>query len=214
MNSELKREVKLAKRIEAGLLAQDILDGAPNRVGATVAELEALVEQGRLAKDEMIMANIGLVKVIAAEAARMRHGSYQELFQEGCVAIQQAVMSYDWRKGDFGVYAGYWVRSCVRRAPVQTLVLVEGVEVDKMPDAGSESVYETSVTRQGLVRALEQIPDEQRQILHLRTGWDGGKPQTRTDVASQVGMSLAKVRTLERRGLTTLRAHWEMAEAA
>jgi len=128
--------------------------------------------------------------------------------------MQQAVMSYDWRRGDFGAYAGFWIRSCVRRIPEQAWVLVDAGAADELVDADSEGVYETSVTRQGLVRAMEQIPDDQRRILHLRTGWDGDEPQTRSDVASKMGLSLTQVRTLERRGLATLRAHWEMAEAA
>ena len=207
---QIDHDIMLAKRIEAGLIAQDILDGATNAVAATDDELQALAEQGRLARDELVLAHLGLVTIIAAESARFQKLPFQDLFQEGCLALQQAVMSYDWRKGPFGTYAGMWIRAAVRRTAPRSWLPIERVEVE---DAVNTQVLEQSMTRAGLARVLELIPRGERDVIRLRTGW-GGKPMSRRDTAEQLGISVAKVRLLERTGIDLMRQHWELAEAA
>ncbi|PID50787.1 MAG: RNA polymerase subunit sigma, partial [Propionibacteriales bacterium] len=54
-----QEEVELAKQIEAGLLAKEILAGAaPNNVGATTEELEILAAEGEAATQRFISANL------------------------------------------------------------------------------------------------------------------------------------------------------------
>ena len=210
MSKHLDDEIRLAKRIEAGLLAQEILEGGTGSVMATTEELRALVEEGRQAKEDLIMAHLGLVRVIAAETSRIRRVPFADLFQEGCVALQQAVMSYDWRKGAFGPYAGMWVRSTVRRVNTTNWMPIDQVEVE---DPTPSQACDRSVTHDGLAQVLELIPSSQRKVLRLRTGWDG-QPHSRRDVAVQLGMTVSKVRHLERVGLESMRRHWETLEAA
>jgi len=209
MNSEkMDHEIHLAKRIEAGLLAQELLDGGSTTLSATDEELQALVLQGRQAKEELVLAHIGLVRVIAAEAARRSRANLSDIFQEGCVGLQQAVMSYDWRKGSFGPYAGMWIRAAVRRINGRSWVPLD----NDVEDASTTGWLDRSVTHDGLAQVLELVPTSQRQVLCLRSGWNG-PPLTLRDTADRLGVTVAKVRHLERSGLATLRQHW-MAEAA
>ena len=211
MNIEqMNRDIHRAKQIEAGLLAQEILDGAQETISASEQELTALVDQGRQAKEDLILAHLGLVAVIARQAARLRRVPFSDLFQEGCVALHHAVLRYDWRKGPFGPYAGMWIRSAVRKNNHHVWVPIEQIEVE---DVASSSTYDKVDTRHGLTRALEQIPPGQSQILRMRAGWDG-HPRTRKDIAEELGLTVAKVRHLERVGLESVRQHWELAEAA
>ena len=210
MSNQPRNEIKLAKRIEAGLFAQEILDRGTPEPMATPEELTTLVEEGRKASDELVLANLGLVKVIAGEMARRRRAPFADLFQEGCVALQQAVMSYDWHKGPFGPYAGMWVRAAVRSIGPQGWVPIEHMEVE---DSTPLRECESSVTNEGLAQVLDLIPTSQREILRMRNGWDG-EPRTRKEIADHMGLSISKVRYLERSGLESIRTLWDEAEAA
>ncbi|MDR0783281.1 MAG: sigma-70 family RNA polymerase sigma factor [Propionibacteriaceae bacterium] len=207
-----EHETILAKRIEAGLLAQDLLDHPTDTVSATAspAELKTLVEEGRAAKEELVIAHLGLARVVAADAARLRRGNFPDLFQECCLGLQQAVMSYDWRKGAFGPYAGMWIRASVKRQRPPGWVSLDGLEVE---DRSASRRQEDCVNQAGLARVLELIPDRQRRVLKLRCGWEGPS-RTLKGVASELGTTIAKVRLLERQGIASMRAHWLMTEAA
>ena len=207
---QIDHEIRLAKRIEAGLLAQEIIDSGVESLLATTDELLVLVDEGKKAKDDLILAHLGLIRVIAVEAATRGGESAADLFQEGCVATQQAIMNYDWRKGSFGPYAAMWIRAAVRRITTRTWVDIDQVEV---ADPVGEYRVEHAITHEGLARVLSLIPPAQSKVLRMRTGWDG-QPLTRRDVACELGMTISKVRHLEQVGLRSVREHWETAEAA
>jgi len=210
MSIQQSDEIRLAKRIEAGLFAQEMIDSGLATPVATPEELCILAEEGRQARDELVLANLGLVKVIAGEMARRRRVPFADLFQEGCVAIQQAVMSYDWHKGPFGPYAGMWVRAAVRKVGPRGWVPIDELEVE---DHTPLRQCESSVTNEGLAQVLQLIPTSQRDVLRMRSGLDG-EPRTRKDIAAQMGLSISKVRYLERTGLESIRTLWDEAEAA
>ena len=210
MSIQQTDEIRLAKRIEAGLFAQEILESGVSSPVATPEELRTLVEEGRQARDDLVLANLGLVKVIASEMSRRHRAPFADLVQEGCVAIQQAVMSYDWRKGPFGPYAGMWVRAAVRRIGPQGWVPIEEEEVE---DHTPLLECESSVNNEGLAQVLQLIPKPQREVLRMRNGWDG-EPRSRKDIAAEMGLSISKVRYLERTGLESIRTLWDEAEAA
>ena len=210
MNVQQTDETRLAKRIEAGLFAQEMLDSGAPAALATDEELRTLVEEGMKARDDLVLAHLGLVKVIAGEMSRRRRSSFADLFQEGCVALQQAVMSYDWHKGPFGPYAGMWIRAAVRRIGPQGWVPIDDVEVE---DSAPAIECESSIDNEGLAQVLQLIPKSQRDVLRWRSGLDG-EPRTRKDIADQLGLSIAKVRYLERTGLESVRTLWDEAEAA
>ncbi|MDR0417663.1 MAG: sigma-70 family RNA polymerase sigma factor [Propionibacteriaceae bacterium] len=221
-------ETRLAKQIEAGLIAQGCLDGPAQRPAActgdkpvpsaagepaaggipTVEELQALARLGAAAKERMTLANIGLVRVIAAEVARRRPIPAADLFQDGCVALEQALRRYDYRRGRFGPYAAFWIRSALRRVPAPAAAPLP----DDLVDEGPVRRIEGRVTRQALGRSLAGLPKDERRVVRLRHGWDG-EPASLTQVAARLDLSIAKVRRLESQGLARLRRQW-LTEAA
>src|SRR5256885_7526411 len=58
-------EVELAKRIEAGVFAQHMLDTAENLTAKRRTELSALVRDGHVAKNHLLEANLRLVVSLA-----------------------------------------------------------------------------------------------------------------------------------------------------
>ncbi|MDR2973338.1 MAG: sigma-70 family RNA polymerase sigma factor [Propionibacteriaceae bacterium] len=210
ISDERDREIRLAKQVEAGLLAQDLLDNGAWSDVASAEELHTLVELGYRAKDELFMDHLGLVAIIAAEAARTKRVSYSDLYQEGCVAMQQALRSYDWQKGPFGAYAGMWIRATVRRATDRASASLD--EVDPQ-DVAMATQYDRSLTTAGLAQVLATIPDTERQVVQLRVGWSG-VPKSLQAVAQELGITVSRVRRLERDGLRAIRREWELADAA
>ncbi len=110
-----EQEVELALRIEAGVLAQAVLDGElVAAVNATVSELRELAEDGAEARRHFLAANIRMVAAIAGEATSRSAIEYDELFQDGCVALAEALNRYDALSGvRFASYAWGWVRNAV-----------------------------------------------------------------------------------------------------
>jgi len=204
---ERNDEIVLAKRIEAGLLAQDWLDQA-DEVAATPADLAALVAEGRAARDELVGAHLGLVGAIAGEVARRRRLGFDDLFQEGCLALQEAVMRYDWRKGPFGPYAAIWIRAMVRSVRVERWYAPETVDVE---DVSVEDRLRRIDDHFSLAAVLALAPARVGQVLKLRVGWQD-KPHTRQEVGVRLGLTPAMVRQLETDGLRQIRQHWLAAE--
>ena len=105
-------EVELSKTIEAGLMAQHLLDtGRVGRAGggapgnASRAELEWLAEEGRRAVDTFITANLRLVVSIARKYGRAQMPML-DLIQEGNTGLIRAVEKFDYTKGyKFSTYA-------------------------------------------------------------------------------------------------------------
>ena len=114
-----EEEVELAKRIEAGLYAEYLLDSGltePRTGDATDEELERLAISGRRAKDEFIQANLRLVVAVARKYSG-RGMPLIDLVQEGNLGLVRAVEKFDYRRGyKFSPYATWWIRQSVGRA--------------------------------------------------------------------------------------------------
>ncbi|MFI6480100.1 RNA polymerase sigma factor RpoD/SigA [Nonomuraea sp. NPDC050663] len=114
-----EEEVDLAKRIESGLFAEQILDsgGSEPRIGdALDEELNALAVSGQRAKDEFIQANLRLVVAVARKYSG-RGMPLIDLVQEGNLGLVRAVEKFDYRRGyKFSTYATWWIRQSVGRA--------------------------------------------------------------------------------------------------
>lgn len=108
-------EQLLGRQIEAGLLASAVLDGtSAELVSAGQDELQALVEQGRQAWHHFLEANVGLVAQQARRAAATHDVDADEYFQEGMVALAEALRRWDHRLGlRFSTYALPWVRNAI-----------------------------------------------------------------------------------------------------
>ncbi len=110
-----EEEIELAKRIERGRWAEKELrkDGLdPERR----KELEALVEDGKAARDHLIRANARLVISVAKKYIG-RGVSFLDLIQEGNIGLIRAANKFNYRLGHkFSTYATWWIRQAVTRA--------------------------------------------------------------------------------------------------
>jgi RNA polymerase sigma factor (sigma-70 family) len=115
---DAEQEVELSKAIEAGLYAERLLEdgGLPDGVSdVSTQELEELVEQGLVAKQRFVEANLRLV-VSLARKYPTDSLPLIDLIQEGNLGLMRAVEKFDYRRGyKFSTYATWWIRQAIGR---------------------------------------------------------------------------------------------------
>ncbi|MBB3665111.1 RNA polymerase primary sigma factor/RNA polymerase nonessential primary-like sigma factor [Prauserella sediminis] len=138
-----EQEIDLAKRIEAGVYATELLrradrardgrdDTGSHQAGhdgsaapmlpsgaaelpADRRDLEQIARDGEAAKDHMVQANLRLV-VTAARKNRNSNLSLLDAVQEGNLGLIHAVEKFDYAKGfKFSTYAMWWIRQAIQR---------------------------------------------------------------------------------------------------
>src|SRR5215207_4461055 len=109
-------EVELAKRIEAGLYAQNLL-ATRKRLGENrKRDLAAIVRDGQAARSHLLEANLRLV-VSLAKRYTGRGMPLLDLIQEGNLGLVRAVEKFDYTQGfKFSTYATWWIRQAITRA--------------------------------------------------------------------------------------------------
>ncbi len=108
-------EVELARRVEAGLFAEEKL-GTPGLDGRLALDLDRLVVMGRMAKRRLIEANLRLVVSVAKRYVG-RGLTMLDLVQEGNLGLIRAVEKFDYARGyKFSTYATWWIRQAMSRA--------------------------------------------------------------------------------------------------
>ncbi|NGO48140.1 RNA polymerase sigma factor [Streptomyces ureilyticus] len=111
-------EVELARRVEAGLFAEEKLARTPAlELDSQLAlDLDKLVVMGRMAKRRLIEANLRLVVSVAKRYVG-RGLTMLDLVQEGNLGLIRAVEKFDYARGyKFSTYATWWIRQAMSRA--------------------------------------------------------------------------------------------------
>jgi len=119
LNAE--QEVFLAKRIESGLFAAELLRQHTEEErpldGYSKQELLMLSTEGQQAKDQMLCSNLRLVVSVAKRYVKVRGMGFQDLIQEGNIGLIRAVEKFDYTKGyKFSTYATWWIQQAITRA--------------------------------------------------------------------------------------------------
>jgi RNA polymerase nonessential primary-like sigma factor len=108
-------EVELARRIEAGLYAQHVLDTGKRLSPARKRDLGSVVRDGRAARAHLLEANLRLV-VSLAKRYTGRGMPLLDLIQEGNLGLIRAMEKFDYAKGfKFSTYATWWIRQAITR---------------------------------------------------------------------------------------------------
>ncbi|WP_455359344.1 sigma-70 family RNA polymerase sigma factor [Streptomyces sp. SYSU K21746] len=109
-------EVDLARRVEAGLFAEEKLSSTPDLDSQLAVDLDRLVVMGRVAKRRLIEANLRLVVSVAKRYVG-RGLTMLDLVQEGNLGLIRAVEKFDYARGyKFSTYATWWIRQAMSRA--------------------------------------------------------------------------------------------------
>ncbi len=109
-------EVDLARRVEAGLFAEEKLNSTPDLDSRLALDLDRLVVMGRMAKRRLIEANLRLVVSVAKRYVG-RGLTMLDLVQEGNLGLIRAVEKFDYTRGyKFSTYATWWIRQAMSRA--------------------------------------------------------------------------------------------------
>ncbi len=155
LNAE--QEVELAKRIEAGLFAdQKLAEGSRNLSAAARVDLERVAEDGRRAKDHLLEANLRLVVSLARRYAG--HGMlFLDLIQEGNLGLIRGVEKFDYTKGyKFSTYATWWIRQAITRA------MADQARTIRLPAHIAEAISKLTRVQRRMLQELgrEATPEE------------------------------------------------------
>ncbi|MFZ4154112.1 RNA polymerase sigma factor [Streptomyces pseudogriseolus] len=167
-------EVELARRVEAGLFAEEKLRLTPDLDSRLAHDLDRLVVMGRMAKRRLIEANLRLVVSVAKRYVG-RGLTMLDLVQEGNLGLIRAVEKFDYARGfKFSTYATWWIRQAMSRAladqartirvPVHVVELINRV-VRVQRRMLQERGYEP--TPQEVAAHLELPPERVGEVLRL-----------------------------------------------
>ncbi len=194
LNAE--QEVELAKRIEAGLFAEEKLakdfagydktkaDADTRRL---VRDLQWIAHDGKRAKNHLLEANLRLV-VSLAKRYTGRGMLFLDLIQEGNLGLIRAVEKFDYTKGyKFSTYATWWIRQAITRA------MADQARTIRIP------VH--------MVEVINKLARVQRQMLQ-----DLGREPTPEELAKELDMTPEKVVEVQKYGREPISLHTPLGE--
>jgi RNA polymerase primary sigma factor len=185
LNAE--QEVELAKRIEAGLFAEEKLAEGGGLTQDQRIDLEWIAEDGRRAKNHLLEANLRLV-VSLAKRYTGRGMLFLDLIQEGNLGLIRAVEKFDYTKGyKFSTYATWWIRQAITRA------MADQARTIRIP------VH--------MVEVINKLARVQRQMLQ-----DLGREPTPDELAVELDMTPEKVVEVQKYGREPISLHTPLGE--
>ena len=185
LNAE--QEVELAKRIEAGLFADEKLNSGDKIKMKPKRELRWIAEDGKRAKNHLLEANLRLV-VSLAKRYTGRGMLFLDLIQEGNLGLIRAVEKFDYTKGyKFSTYATWWIRQAITRA------MADQARTIRIP------VH--------MVEVINKLARVQRQMLQ-----DLGREPTPEELAKELDMTPEKVVEVQKYGREPISLHTPLGE--
>ncbi len=185
LNAEM--EVELAKRIEAGLFAEEMLNEGAKMDKKTRLDMEWIATDGRRAKNHLLEANLRLV-VSLAKRYTGRGMLFLDLIQEGNLGLIRAVEKFDYTKGyKFSTYATWWIRQAITRA------MADQARTIRIP------VH--------MVEVINKLARVQRQMLQ-----DLGREPTPEELAMELDMTPEKVVEVQKYGREPISLHTPLGE--
>jgi RNA polymerase primary sigma factor len=185
LNAE--QEVELAKRIEAGLFAEEKLNSGEKLEMTLKRELWWIAQDGKKAKNHLLEANLRLV-VSLAKRYTGRGMLFLDLIQEGNLGLIRAVEKFDYTKGyKFSTYATWWIRQAITRA------MADQARTIRIP------VH--------MVEVINKLARVQRQMLQ-----DLGREPTPEELARELDMTPEKVVEVQKYGREPISLHTPLGE--
>ena len=185
LNAE--QEVELAKRIEAGLFAEERLASGDKIDQKLKRELWWIAQDGKRAKNHLLEANLRLV-VSLAKRYTGRGMLFLDLIQEGNLGLIRAVEKFDYTKGyKFSTYATWWIRQAITRA------MADQARTIRIP------VH--------MVEVINKLARVQRQMLQ-----DLGREPTPEELAIELDMTPEKVVEVQKYGREPISLHTPLGE--
>ena len=185
LNAE--QEVELAKKVEAGLFAEEMIAGGTKFDKKLKREMDEIIAIGRRAKNHLLEANLRLV-VSLAKRYTGRGMLFLDLIQEGNLGLIRAVEKFDYTKGyKFSTYATWWIRQAITRA------MADQARTIRIP------VH--------MVEVINKLARVQRQMLQ-----DLGREPTPEELAKELDMTPEKVVEVQKYGREPISLHTPLGE--